>query len=650
LTEAENAPEQINDLVSNMNILVILRFLTGFWFSNTPRHRRAGVALMVGLTSPVLIGMTGFAVDASFWVSQHTTLQTATDAAAFKAARDLATTPSTSAATLASDALAAANQAVAGQMTLTASDITVSQLTDDRQVKVTASVAGDRFFSQVYYPFPVTITTSSTAGVAYPLVSNQATCFAADSYMYLYSTGFGTFDTAHSAGLDSFTCGSAPNPPAVYNSYCGGGVLGCSLDILNAGNVLLPFAIQIEPSGGTYNSAGLLLTPVIATLGNLLTGSSYAGGGTMTYVGPTSSGCSNNSCTIRPGVYNGGLTIESGVTANFASGTYLIENGNLAISTQAKINQNNAIFYFSGASPGGYVQYSQVIVNTAPLNAGSIEMTSNANFSSSSIIGTQTSSPLSVAPYAQSYASTQGLLSTLGLPGQNLAGTNFVSAIGVCPHAASTCASPQNQSAITQSTIIPSLSGLATLLPALTPADLILGQTESSLTSVTSGVTYANGVPTDWFQADTATSTLANTHETSTSSVLSLLGLSNLLSPVVSPILNPILAAIAPSVTNTQATSASGTFAGQTSTGAPSCAGGQPILYSGPLISTFGAGATDILQTAGSNGGTTNLAMSDSIIICGTTPSGISSITPLGSGSQLVSSTAAGASALYLLQ
>jgi Flp pilus assembly protein TadG len=632
-----------------MNIYAIFKFLVCFWVASTPRDRRAGIALMVGLAAPALIGITGFAVDASFWVGQHTTLQTATDAAAVKAARDLATTPSTSAATLASDALAAANQAVAGQLTLTANQITVRQLTDARQVKVTASVAGDKFFSASYYPFPVTITTSSTAGVAYPLVSTQATCFAADSYMYLYSTGFGTFDTAHSAGLDSFTCGTSPTSPSVYNSYCGGGVLACSLDVLNAGNALLPFAIQLQPNGTQPANLNLLLTPVTGTLGNLLSGSTYTGGGSMTYIGPTSSGCSNGACTIPAGVYNGGLTIKPGVTATFGNGTFLIENGNLAVSTQATINANNATFYFSGASPGGYVQYSQVVVNTAPLNAGSIEMTSNAGFTSSSIIGTQTSSPLSVAPYAQNYATSVGLLSTLGLPGQNLVGTNFISAIGVCPNAAATCASPQNESVIRQSTIVPSISGLAGLLPLLTPAQLLLNQTESSLTSVTSGITYANGVPTDWFQSDTANSTLSPS--SSVSGVLAKLGITGLTATLATPILQPIVNTIngSPS-SNNQTTNATGTFSGQTSTGAPSCSGGEPILYSGPLTSTFNATATDILQTSGSNGGSTNLSMSDSIIICGTTPTGISSITPLGSGSQLVSSTAAGASTLYLLQ
>jgi Flp pilus assembly protein TadG len=615
-----------------MNILIILRFLTRFWFSNVPRYRRAGVALMVGLTSPVLIGMTGFAVDASFWVSQHTTLQTATDAAAFKAARDLATTPSTNAATLANDALAAANQAVAGQMTLTASDITVTQLTDTRQVKVTASVAGDKFFSQVYYPFPVTITTSSTAGVAYPLVSNQATCFAADSYNYLYSTGFGTIDTAHSAGLDPFKCGSAPAAPAVYDSYCGGGVLGCSLDVLNAGNYLLPFAIQI---GSGKNSAGVpvLLTPVTNTLTGLLGGAS-ATGGSMTFIGAGSSYCSGTTCAIPAGVYNGGLTIQPGVTANFGAGNFIIENGNLAISTQASISTaSNTTFYFGGAKPGGFVEYTQVVVNTAPLNSGSIEMTSNASFTSSSIIGTQTSSPLSVAPYAQSYASTQGLLSAVGLPGQNLVGTNLVSAIGVCPNATSTCTSPQNQSAVTQAALLPSLNVLKTLLSSTQIANLISSQGETSNTSITSGITYANGVPTDWIQADSATSTLSTTPGLA-QTLLNLLGLGALSTPQ----------------TANQSTIATGTFTGQTSNGAPNCSG-QPVLYSATLGgSALSAGFTDILQTSGQNGGTGGSSMTDSIIICGTTPTGISSITPLSSGSQLVSSTAAGASALYLLQ
>jgi len=176
----------------------------------------------------------------------------------------------------------------------------------------------------------------------------------------------------------------------------------------------------------------------------------------------------------------------------------------------------------------------------------------------------------------------------------------------------------------------------------------LLSQSESSLTSVTSGVTYANGVPTDWFQSDTANSTL--TPSSSVNGVLAELGITGLTATLAKPLLQPIVNTIngSPS-SNSQTTNASGTFTGQVSTGGPSCTS-QPILYSGPLTSTFNATATDILQTAGTNGGTTNIAMSDSVIICGTTPSGIASITPLTPGTQLVSSTAAGASALFLMQ
>lgn len=609
-----------------------LTCFTRFFLSRQPRYRRAGVALMVGLASPVLIGVTGFAVDASFWVGQHTTLQTATDAAAFKAARDLATLPSTSPAILASDALAAANLAVAGRMTLTSNQIAVTQLTDTRQVKVSASIPGAKFFSQILDASPVTISATSVAGVSYSTVSTQATCYAADSYNYLYSTGFGTIDTAHSAGLDSFKCGSPPPPPAVYNSYCGGGVLGCSLNLLNAGSFLLPFAIQVGP-GTTSGGLPVLLTPVINTLTALLGGANASGPGAMTFIGPGSPQCTGTICAVPAGVYNGGLTILPGITANFGPGNFVIENGNLAISTQASLGANTATFYFGGANPGGFVEYSQIVVNTAPINNGSIIFKSIAPFNSSSIIGTQTSSPLSVAPYAQNYASTQGLLSILGLPGQNLVGTNFISAIGICPQATATCTNPQNQSATRQAALLPSLNVLDTLLSGTQLASLISSQGEISTTTITSGVTYANGVPTDWTQTDTAQSTLSTTPGL-LQLLLNLLGLGALGNPQ----------------TVNQTTTAANVFPGQTSRGTPSCTG-QPVLFSHNYGgSGISAGFTDILQTAGQNGATGYNTMSDAITICGSTPANIASITPLGTGTQLVSSTAAGASAIYLLQ
>jgi Flp pilus assembly protein TadG len=616
------------------------------------RSRRAGtVAVMTAMSLPVILGSTGFTVDVGIWYEQQSALQAATDAGAMKAARDLASNPAVSAATLQSDAAAAANAASASQFNLTSANFTVTQLADHRQVQVGASIPGLGFFSKLAFLPQVTIRASSVAGVSYTTVSNQAVCYAFDSYNYLYSTGLGTIDTSHSAGIDPFKCGSPPSPPSAYNQYCGGGVLGCSLDLLNAGNLLLPFAFTVRNAGGAIN-ANLLFSNVSQTLNNLLFAPA-TGTGSPTVFAQGSAACPANICTIPAGTYNGGITIGPGVTidftANAGSHTFLIENGDFVVSTQAQLSvlsDPNATFFMGGTNPGGFISETQVAFNVAPLNSGSLILTSSSTFTSSSIAGTQTSAPISAMPYAQQEAQTNGLLSTLGLPAQNLLGTNFESVIATCAQAASTCASPDNQQFIFQTTLLPSLGSVSALLPGLTAQDLLLNENEVSTTTVTSGLTIANGVATDWSQQETASSTLTNTQ--TVTNLLHTLGVPALLTGTVSPLLQGLLNLV---VTNgnapTQTASASGVVSGQASNGSPSCVG-QNVVYSNTIAPGFGPGFSDILNSAGQNGAGGAVSTSDTITICGT--STVAAINPIGVNQVIVASSAAGSSTLSLLR
>jgi Flp pilus assembly protein TadG len=609
--------------------------------------RRAGIAVMTALSLPVIIASGGFTVDVGIWNEQQTALQAGTDAGAVRAARDLAENAATSAATLESDAVAAANAASNQQFGLTAASVTTTQLADSRQVSVTASIPAKHFFSEILFPNAFHISASSTAGVAYSTVSSQATCYSVDSLTYLYSTGFGTIDTAHSSGIDPFQCGTPPTIPAGYDAFCGAGVLGCSLDLLNLGNNLLPFAFQIGTNGGP---GGLtpVLAPVVQTLANLLTAPAAAG--TPLILNQGSPQCPGNVCTLYAGVYNGGITFGPGLTIDFepsGGNTYfLIENGNLVINNQDTLgagDDDNVVFFMGGTKPGAYVAATTVQLNTAAIDNGSIIITSQTTFNSSSLIGTQTSAPLSSMPAAQQDALTAGLLSMLGLPGQNLIGTNFVSVIGVCPDATSTCTNPETQPAVFQSTPLPSLGLLGTLVPNLTLAQLLSNEGETSTTTITSGVTLANGVPTNWSQQETANSVLTNTLQT-LPSALSSLGLSGLL---YGGLVQGVLNLIAPNESATQSFADSGVFTGQTSTGAPSCAG-QAVLYSKPITPSFGPGFSDVLQVAGENGATGYATTSDSVTVCGT--ANVASIAPLPPGETLVATTAGGASTITLLK
>ncbi len=517
---------------------------------------------------------------------------------------------------------------------------------------MTASIPAQKFFSNVQ-PFSYlsnSISTSSSAGIGYKLVSTRATCYSVDSFTYLYSTGVGTVDTAHSSGIDPYQCNNPQSAPQAADSFCGGGLLGCNLNILNLGGILLPFAIQLGNSG-TQGSINVATAPAINTLISLL--SSSTGAGSMTTVGPGTSYCSGTppaavTCTVPAGVYNGGLTIQPNVTVNFTAGAggsnyFVIENGNLVMSTQATLGtiSPNNVFYFGGSNPGAYVEATQVMLNTAPIDNGSITLTSTSTFSSSSIVGTQTSAPLSAMANAQTQAASNGLIAATGVgtvlgsaPMQNLVGTNFESEIATCPQATATCAATQGNSTIFQYTLLPSLGIVSSLGLNFSALNALTKEGETSSTVITSGVTFKNGVATDWRQEETANSSLTNI----LGAVRSLLGPLQLLS-LLSPIAN--------SQTNSQDTGAyAGVFPGQTSTGAPSCATGN--LYSNTITPNFSPGYSDILDTSGDNGTVGAVTTQDVINICGTSET--NAVNLIGSGTPIVNSLASGASTVVLLQ
>jgi hypothetical protein len=309
-------------------------------------------------------------------------------------------------------------------------------------------------------------------------------------------------------------------------------------------------------------------------------------------------------------------------------------------------------------------------------------VTSTTKFTSNSMVGTQTSTPISAYPYIETYEAGQGLLpsvtlgsgngalSFLGMPAGNLAGTNFVSALATCPQAASSCGAGNvmlQTPPVTQKTVIPSLSGtVAAAVSTLTAAAglgnipiialLTSNEGETSTTAITSAATIANGVPTDWSQAETASSNLTNATQ-NLSGVLSYLGLPGTLTLDLA--INTAMGLLATigvqsPGTNAQTYVNTGVFPGQTTvaTASGTSCSGQTSLYSRTITPNFSPSFSDILDSGGANNANgVNGAMTtaDTINICGSTLAGIASVAPITAGSSIVASTAAGSSTVMLL-
>jgi Flp pilus assembly protein TadG len=680
----------------------LCRFLlrsTGTVATRIRENRQAGIALIVAISLPFLIGAAGFATDAAFWFAQHAALQSAADAGALAAARALETTPGTAQTVLATDALAAANGASNNQFSLTAASLTVSLgSSDTRQVEVDATTPAKLFFSPEAHIGGFNIHTRAVAGVTYSLVSTQAVCQALDSFTYIYSTGFGTLETAHSSGIDPYTCGqSALVPPLPDNSYCNGGVTACTLTpITNALGLnirLLPLAFQVEPNG--YAGGGLLqpLSSAAVTISTLLTSllSSTQGvpTGAPTIFQQGSTNCPSNVCTITAGIYPGGIVIGPGVTFNFATNGgglgnnyFVMLNGNLVISTQAVLGSgdNNFTFFMLGAAPsgstptpGGYVAETQVQVNLAPIAQGNITYTSTSNFNYNSVIGMQISSPVSSMYSAQQAGAsyTPSLLGSLGLPGGNLIGSNFEAMVAVCPQATTLCATAANSAGPQyQTTLMPSASGvvntLTSTLGANTPLasvanDLLSSSGETSSTTFTTAVAIGNGTPTYWEQTEAQTATLNNVVPALSSVITNLNGLLNSLlgflfqSAVIADVDNLYTYITGGQQSTSLTVNAKSQFPGQTASGASAagCATGATNLYAGTasINPGFGPVFTNLINSSGgTNEQTLGLTTTDTILICGTNSHSttIAQIMPGQTG--MTGSTAAGASTLALLQ
>jgi len=242
------------------------------FFRKTRRRlasRRAGAALIMALSVPMLIAVTGLLVDVGYWFEQQEALQSATDAGAVAAAIADSKYGDTTAATLQPFALAAANKATNNQFGLTSSTLTVTPITATTTsngstvtgLKVTAQIPRGSFFSAGHGIglFGIAAGTQSTSSIA-DVISNQVpACLITTN-----TTAAPSIYVDGSSEITSTSCAFFADSTA-----CG----GADAD-----------AIDADPSGQ-------IVAPAIST-----SGCTYADVGSQAYVG-VNSGSSANGAT-----------------------------------------------------------------------------------------------------------------------------------------------------------------------------------------------------------------------------------------------------------------------------------------------------------------------------------------------------------------
>ena len=98
-------------------------------------------------------------------------------------------------------------------------------------------------------------------------------------------------------------------------------------------------------------------------------------------VAPVTSGCNHNNTqikkqdgpkTLSPGVYCGGIDVQTQANVTFNPGLYVIKNGTFSIASGAKATGNGVTFYFTGIKTGIVIISSATVDLTAPTD-GSYE-------------------------------------------------------------------------------------------------------------------------------------------------------------------------------------------------------------------------------------------------------------------------------------
>jgi len=198
------------------------------------RQRAAGVAIIVALSTPLLIGFVALAVDIGYWFEKQEALQSAADAAAISAAQaeiNYSEMSGVSPASLTTSyalpfAVTAANNATNGQFNLTPSTLTLTAgaSTDDFDASsgiipwtATATAPRARFFSPVH-----------GMGVGGVLPGTQSASATVEIVTQLYPACIivnGVIDNGTTAQGDG---NITANACAIYNNYIGPAA-GCAI-------------------------------------------------------------------------------------------------------------------------------------------------------------------------------------------------------------------------------------------------------------------------------------------------------------------------------------------------------------------------------------------------------------------------------------
>jgi len=296
------------------------------------RDTHGVVAIIVGLTLPVLAGFGMLGIDVGFWYFERRDLQTAADAAALSAAWRLADGQDASMITAATaDAVRNGFDSGRGTLTLNSPPTSGPSQGDANAVQVQLSMPVDMFYARVF---------GSQNAVVNVVASAEVTGDGDFCMLSLDPSLDGAITARGNATLE-MDCGIAVNSSSSSALRISGSP---DVDVTN-----ISIAGGLEVNGN----------PNIVTAGGIREGARPALDPYADLVAPLPGACDETGLkikktkTISPGTYCGGLDVTSQADLTMEPGLYIFDGGEIRVNGQARIQGTGVTLVLTG-SGGDY--------------------------------------------------------------------------------------------------------------------------------------------------------------------------------------------------------------------------------------------------------------------------------------------------------
>ena len=328
--------------------------------------RSGNVAVMFGITLPIIVGVCGLGADVGYWYYQQRNLQSAADAAAYDGTVALKGGGSSTKITAAATTGATANGWSVANGTITVnSPPTSGNYQNNYSVQVVLTQNLPRFFSGIYSAS--TVPSSATAVATY---SGSVGCILA-----LDATANQAITVSGSASLAAPHCDVVSDSSSSDSIDVSGGASVSADCLVAVGTSKTNSNVTLAACGTPTNNASSVADPY-ASVPQPTTGTgactTVTGGQTDFYQGNYCSGLSVSwgPVTFHPGTYvvtGGGLNFNAGTNATGTNVTFFVGTGQTAaVSGSAVVNlsaptsgtYSGILFFGSRSSTNGNNNFS----------------------------------------------------------------------------------------------------------------------------------------------------------------------------------------------------------------------------------------------------------------------------------------------------